>query len=76
MNWDSIKAGWTQLRGRVRMHWGRLSDDQLNVIEGRREALLGTLQETYGVSAEEAEQQVTDWENAEFPHEGPSGGVR
>jgi uncharacterized protein YjbJ (UPF0337 family) len=70
MNWERLKANWTQARGRVRMQWGKLTDDQLDVIEGRRELLVGRLQETYGVSAEDAERQVTDWENAEFGDEG------
>jgi uncharacterized protein YjbJ (UPF0337 family) len=64
MTWESIKGNWTELRGRVRMRWGRLTDDQLAVIEGRREVLLGQLQQAYGITAEQAEQQVTDWENA------------
>ena len=66
MNWDAIKGNWTQLRGRILMQWGKLTDDQLDVIEGRRELLLGKLQEAYGMTAEEAERQVCDWENAEF----------
>lgn len=69
MNWDAIKGNWTQLRGRVRMQWGKLSDDQLGVIEGRREVLLGKLQEAYGVTAEEADRQVAEWENAQFTDE-------
>jgi uncharacterized protein YjbJ (UPF0337 family) len=66
MNWDAIKGSWTQLRGRIRMQWGKLTDDQLDVIEGRRDLLLGKLQETYGVTEEEADAQVTAWENAEL----------
>jgi Uncharacterized protein conserved in bacteria len=64
MNWERFKANWTQLRGHVRMQWGRLTDDQLDVIEGRRDLLLGKLQEAYGVTAEEADRQVSAWENA------------
>jgi uncharacterized protein YjbJ (UPF0337 family) len=70
MNWESLKGNWTELRGRVRMHWGRLTDDQLDVIEGRREVLLGQLQQTYGLTAEEAERQITEWEDAEAGHAG------
>ena len=66
MNWDAIKGNWTQLRGRIRMQWGKLTDDQLDVIEGRRDLLLGKLQETYGVTEEEADAQVVAWENAEL----------
>lgn len=65
MNWDALKGNWTQLRGRIRMQWGKLTDDQLNVIEGRREVLLGKLQDAYGISAEEADRQVRAWEDAE-----------
>lgn len=77
MSWESIKGGWMQLRGHVRMQWGRLNDDQLDVIEGRRDVLLGKLQETYGVSAEEAERQVSDWERETFlpPAADTSGGA-
>jgi uncharacterized protein YjbJ (UPF0337 family) len=66
MNWERIKGDWTQARGRVRMKWGQLTDDQLDLIEGRRDVLLGKLQEAYGISEEEAERQVRDWEGAAF----------
>jgi uncharacterized protein YjbJ (UPF0337 family) len=69
VNWESIKGNWTQLLGRVQMQWGKLTDDQLEVIEGRREVLLGKLQEAYGMTAEEADRQVVDWENAQFADE-------
>ena len=69
MNWEAIKGNWTQLLGRVRMHWGKLNDDQLNVIEGRREVLVGQLQEAYGITAEEADRQVVAWENAQLADE-------
>jgi uncharacterized protein YjbJ (UPF0337 family) len=64
MNWEALKGNWTQLRGRIRMQWGRLTDDQLDVIEGRREMLLGKLQEAYGMTEQQAEQQVNAWENS------------
>lgn len=64
MNWEALKGNWTQLRGRIRMQWGRLTDDQLDVIEGRREMLLGKLQEAYGMTEQQAEQQVSAWENS------------
>lgn len=71
MNWETIKGNWTELRGRIRMQWGRLTDDQLDVIEGRREVLLGQLQQTYGLTAEQADAQVTEWEDAEAGRSGP-----
>lgn len=66
MNWERLLGNWTQLRGRIRMQWGKLTDDQLDVIEGRRDLLLGKLQEAYGVTEAEADQQVKAWEDAEF----------
>jgi uncharacterized protein YjbJ (UPF0337 family) len=72
MNWERYKANWTQLRGRIRMQWGRLTDDQLEVIEGRRDLLLGKLQETYGVTEEEADRQVREWEDAEVAEAVPA----
>jgi uncharacterized protein YjbJ (UPF0337 family) len=72
---DALKGNWTQLRGHIRMQWGKLTDDQLNVIEGRREVLLGKLQEAYGISAEEAERQVREWESAGLPGGDPADAV-
>jgi uncharacterized protein YjbJ (UPF0337 family) len=75
MNWDIFKGNWTQLRGRIRMQWGKLTDDHLDVIEGRRDLLLGKLQETYGVTEEEADRQVKAWEDAEFTEEDGTTGL-
>jgi uncharacterized protein YjbJ (UPF0337 family) len=44
MNWDRIEGDWKQLKGRVREQWGRLTDDELDRIGGKREALAGSLQ--------------------------------
>ena len=66
MTWERIKGDWTRARGRIRMQWGNLTDDQLDVIEGRRDLLLGKLQEAYGISEDEAERQIRQWEGAAF----------
>jgi len=52
MNWDRIKGNWKQLKGRVRVAWGRLTDDQLAAIAGRRDICAGRLQEAYGIGKE------------------------
>jgi uncharacterized protein YjbJ (UPF0337 family) len=65
--WDRLKANWTQARAHLRVQWGKLTDDQLDVIEGRRELLIAQLQQAYGISADEAEGQVAAWELAEDP---------
>ena len=62
MNWDRIEGNWKQFKGNVKQQWGKLTDDQLDVIAGRREELFGKIQETYGISKEEAEKQVSAWQ--------------
>lgn len=64
MNRERIRGQWRQLLGRFRMRWGRLRNERLEVIEGRRELLLGKLQAAYGVTRDEADRQVTAWEDA------------
>ena len=54
MNWERIEGNWTQLKGKVVEKWGKLSDDDLDVVAGRREQLAGKVQERYGVAKEEA----------------------
>ena len=61
--WDKIAGNWNQFKGHVKQHWGDLTDDQLDVIEGQRDVLVGKVQESYGISKEEAEQQVDNWAN-------------
>jgi len=58
MNWDRIEGNWKQLKGKVRETWGRLTDDELDSIGGRREKLAGSLQESYGIAKDEAEKQI------------------
>jgi uncharacterized protein YjbJ (UPF0337 family) len=62
MNWDTVKGNWKQMKGSVKEQWGKLTDDDITVIEGKREQLVGRVQERYGIAKEEAEQQVRDWE--------------
>jgi len=62
MNWDVIEGNWKQLKGKVKEHWGRLTDDQLDMVSGKRDQLVGTIQESYGVARDEAERQVQDFE--------------
>jgi uncharacterized protein YjbJ (UPF0337 family) len=59
--WDQIKAGWNQFKGEVRKQWGKLTDDDLEVIRGERDKLIGRLQERYGIAKEEANRQIDDW---------------
>jgi uncharacterized protein YjbJ (UPF0337 family) len=62
MNWHVIEGNWKQFKGKVQQHWGRLTDDQLDVIAGKRDLLAGKIQEAYGVTLDEAEKQIRDFE--------------
>jgi uncharacterized protein YjbJ (UPF0337 family) len=62
MNWDRVQGNWKQFKGRLQEKWGKLTDDHVNAIDGRREILAGKLQETYGIGKEEAERQISDWQ--------------
>ena len=65
MNEDILKGQWSQLKGRVRQEWGRFSNDDVARIDGDREVLLGRLQELYGRTREEAEEEVEQFLSAE-----------
>ena len=58
MNRHTVQGEWRQLKGKIRERWGKLTDDHLDVIAGRRDQLIGRVQELYGLGREEAEQQV------------------
>jgi uncharacterized protein YjbJ (UPF0337 family) len=62
MSWDRISGNWAQWKGRVQERWGKLTDDHLDVVAGRRDQLAGRIQEVYGLSKEEAERQLRNWE--------------
>ena len=62
MNRDQIEGNWKQFKGDVKQQWGKLTDDQLDVIAGKRDNLAGKIQETYGISKDEAEKQLTEWQ--------------
>lgn len=62
MNWDRIEGNWKQVKGKIKQQWGRLTDDHLDVVAGKRDQLVGKIQECYGIGRDNAEQQVKDWE--------------
>lgn len=63
MNKDIFQGNWKQLKGKVQQQWGKLTDDDFDVIDGKRVELTGRIQERYGITREEAEKQVRDWED-------------
>ncbi len=61
MNSDQLKGKWKQVKGSVKERWGKLTDDDLDVIDGQSEQLIGTIQERYGIAREAAQKQVDEW---------------
>jgi uncharacterized protein YjbJ (UPF0337 family) len=64
--WEKFKGSWTQTKGAVKEQWGKLTDDDLLEIEGRRDQLVGKIQARYGITKEEAEAQVGTWEQKRY----------
>lgn len=62
MNQDTLKGQWMQLKGHVRKQWGKLTDDEVDQIQGNAEILVGKLQERYGYSREQAEREIERWD--------------
>ena len=61
MNWDEIKGDWKAFSGKVKEKWGKLTDDDLTQINGRREELAGKLQKAYGHTKEEVEKHIDEF---------------
>ncbi|AMP11134.1 hypothetical protein CAter282_3445 [Collimonas arenae] len=68
MNWDIIQGNWKQFKGNVKQQWGKLTDDKLDQIAGKRDQLIGSVQEAYGVSKEDAERQIREFEERNRDH--------
>ena len=62
MNWDTIQGNWKQVTGKAKQQWGKLTDDDMDVIAGRRDQLAGLIQERYGIAKDAAEKQVAEWQ--------------
>ena len=64
MNWDRIQGNWKQVTGRVKVQWGKLTDDDMDVIAGQRDHLAGKIQERYGLAKDDVEKQLSTWESS------------
>jgi uncharacterized protein YjbJ (UPF0337 family) len=62
MNWDRVEGNWNTFKGQVKQQWGKLTDDDLDVIAGQRDELIGRIQNAYGLARDEADRQVREWE--------------
>ncbi|MBV9404102.1 MAG: CsbD family protein [Acidobacteriaceae bacterium] len=64
MNSDQIEGKWKQLKGSVKQRWGKLTDDDLTAISGKKDQLVGRLQERYGITKEQAQREAEEWAKA------------
>ena len=64
MNWDQIEGKWKQFTGSARERWGKLTDDDMQTLTGKKDHLVGKIQERYGIAKAEAEKQAEEWSRA------------
>lgn len=76
MNWDQIEGAWKQFTGSARERWGKLTDDDVQVLTGHRDHLVGKIQERYGVARAAAEKQADEWSRAQKVTERESTATR
>ncbi|WP_432263189.1 CsbD family protein [Cupriavidus sp. TMH.W2] len=62
MNWDQIEGEWEQAKGKVKEKWGKLTDDDITLVSGKRDQLVGRIRERYGYTKERAEEEMKAWE--------------
>ncbi|CAN7291079.1 CsbD family protein [Rhizobium sp. LjRoot30] len=61
MDWNRVEGNWKQFKGNVKEQWGKLTDDDLDVIAGKRDQLEGKIQERYGIAKDRARKDIDDW---------------
>jgi uncharacterized protein YjbJ (UPF0337 family) len=61
MNWDRIEGNWKEFKGKAQTQWGKLTNDDLDVVEGKRVELSGRLQQRYGYAKDQAEREIDTW---------------
>ena len=67
VTWTGIEfeGNWKQIKGQIKEKWGKLTDDDLNVINGKRDQLEGKIQERYGYAKDQTKKDIDDWYNAQ-----------
>ena len=61
MNWEQVEGEWKQVKGAVKSKWAKLTDDDMQNVAGKKDNLVGKIQERYGIMKDEAEKQVDEW---------------
>lgn len=72
MNWSTIESGWNDYKANAKQQWGKLSDEQLDGTQGKREHLSTRVQEAYALSKEEAERRISDWQGKQTEKQAPA----
>jgi uncharacterized protein YjbJ (UPF0337 family) len=67
MNWDQVAGQWKQLKGTIKSKWGKFTDDDIEVLGGKKDVLIGKIQQRYGKKKDEAEKEVDEWLNNQPP---------
>jgi uncharacterized protein YjbJ (UPF0337 family) len=68
MDWNRVEGNWKQVKGQVKEKWGKLTDDDLSVINGRRDQLEGKIQERYGLAKDQVRKDIDNWYNSQKWH--------
>lgn len=71
MNWDTAKGNWTLLKGNMKLQWGKLTDDHLSKIAGRRDRLTGIVQKSYAATKQATEEKVGEFVGPPPKNHGP-----
>lgn len=61
MNSDQFEGKWKQLKGSVKQRWGKLTDDDITTMSGKKDELVGKIQERYGITKEQAQKEADEW---------------
>jgi len=61
MNWDRVEGNWKQFKGKAREKWGKLTDSDFEQVAGKKDQLVGKIQERYGIARDEAQRQADEW---------------
>jgi len=67
MEWNDVKRKWKQAKSKIQSKWGKLTDDDLDLIDGRRDRLEGTIQQRYGFAPDHVRKEVDDWVRWQVP---------
>jgi len=72
MNWSNIETGWNDFKANAKQQWSKLSDQQINDTQGKREQLSTSVQQAYALSKEETERQVAAWQSKQIAKQAPA----